>query len=133
MTTATGRSGPNGRVWEVAGVLVSAWVEAEVRGRSEAMGRSRALACPWGWTCTRWRRWVAWARPGLGRASLSLARGVYHRVQESVGYLPDKVRERREGRDEVRHGEWHGGVTWACHGANHHGRGQIDLGELVGY
>jgi hypothetical protein len=76
---------------------------------------------------------MTWARPGLGRAGLLLASGVYQRVQGSEGYLQDMVRVRGEGKDDGRHGEWHDVMTWPCHGANNHGIGQVDLGKIIGY
>ena len=46
MARATGHGGTDNHVWEGAGVLASLLAEAEVKERTEATGRARALACP---------------------------------------------------------------------------------------
>jgi hypothetical protein len=90
-TTATGLSGSNGNVWEVASVLASVCARGEGEGRSATMGQGDALARSGACPCARWRHRLTRARPVLVNVGLSLVEGLHQQVQESKGRLKDMV------------------------------------------
>jgi hypothetical protein len=92
MTTATGHTRGNGDVWELPGVLVSTWERGEGEGRSEATGRSCALACPWRVRARSGASWRHGARRVPGAAVLFFDQGEYRRVQGSEVSVKDMVR-----------------------------------------
>jgi hypothetical protein len=116
VTTATGHGGAGDVVWRTPGVVASLLAGTDGEAKARSARHRGALACPWAWPCTCWRRWVTWARPVLGVQSLSLARGVYGQPRGSEGYLQDMVGVRGEGRGDGKQSGWHEVMTWPCHG-----------------